>query len=175
MLFSSGSSRVTIQDAPDGLTISIPAKFDSNVMILLILLFTLNVAFLVSSLREQDFFAIFWASVVFLSARAMLWNVRGCEKILVDSQTLRLRFEMPGMTTTSSFDLSDVDTLRTFQHRGVRRLFTSMMLPNQRGTIIFDYKGKIHAFGADLAQSEAERVIQRINEYRSTLPEQSGG
>src|SRR6185437_12409166 len=160
MLFDSGSSRVTIQDAPDGLTISIPVKFDSSVMILLILLFALNVAFLVSSLREQDFFAILWASVVFLSARAMLWNVRGCEKILVDSQTLKLRFEMPGMTTTSSFDLSDVDTLRTFD--GVRRLFTLMMLPNQRGTIIFDYKEKkIRAFGADLAQSEAERVIQR--------------
>lgn len=173
MLFDSGSSRVTIQDAPDGLTVSIPAKFDSNVMILLILLFALNVAFLVSSLREQDFFAILWASVVFLSARAMLWNVRGCEKILVDAQTLKLRFEMPGMTTTSSFDLSDVDTLRTFEHRGVRRLFTFMMLPNQRGTIIFDYKGEIHAFGADLAQREAERVIQRINEYRSTVSKQN--
>jgi hypothetical protein len=164
----SDPARITMQDTPNGLNISIPAKFDLHVMVLTLLVFGLNVVFLVASLRDKDFFAILWAAVAFLCVRAMLWNTRGCERISVDGRTLTVRFEMPGIRETSSFDLSDVDTFRTFESRGVRRLFTFMMLPNQRGRIIFDYKGKIQAFGADLSLAEAEGIIRRIEQYSST-------
>jgi len=178
MHFNSGSSRVTIQDTPDGLDISIPSKFNPNLSVALTLWFVYNYMigrWIISDLRGDEasyldlVAVVLWLAVLYWIARAILWSIRGREKIYVRGRSFELRFEMPGIGRTSSFDLSEVEGLRIFPPTRYRPLFLFAMFPDHRGRIIFDDQKKVHAFGVDLSETEAERVIQRINEYRSTL------
>lgn len=108
-----------------------------------------------------------WLAFCYFIGRAILWTVAGCEKISSRAQTMTLRFEMPGVGRVLSFDLAKMDAFRIFRRPAVRHLGLFMMHPDHRGRIVFDYNGKVHAFGVDLSQSEAERVIRCIQKYES--------
>ena|SRR5690348_15800467 len=152
---------------PDELDISIRSNRDVHLVVFLLLAFALNFWFLISALRSEDLFTFVWLPVCYFIGRAILWTVAGCEKISFRAQTTTLRFEMPGVGRVLSFDLAKVDAFRIFKRPAVQRLGLFMMYPDHRGRIVFDYNGKVHAFGVDLSQTEAERVIQCIRQYES--------
>jgi hypothetical protein len=162
------SGRVTMHDGPDGLDIFIRSKRDANLVVFLVLGFAAYFWLLFEALRSKDLLSIFVQfAFSYFMARAVLWTAVGCERISLCGKSLTVRFQMPGVSRTSSFDLSNVDGFRIFKRPVVQRLGLFMMYPDHRGRIIFDYNGKVHAFGVDLPQIEAEQVIRRIKQYDS--------
>lgn len=186
MPFNTGSDRVTIQDSPDELNILIPAKFNLNLCIMLAVGFVLiyiQGRWIISDLRGDEISyldlipTVLWLAALYWIVRAVLWSVRGREKISLNESSLKIRFEMPGISRTFTFNISDVEGLRTFAPSapsGSRPLGLFIMFPDHRGRIVFDYKKKIHAFGVDLTEKDASRVIQRMEEFRSRIAQRLG-
>jgi hypothetical protein len=184
----SASRRAAIQDQPDGLHVTIPREFSPLGTLLLAMGFALfywNGSWVITDIRGADrsypdfIFLVIWLAVLTMIARAILWSMFGRERIIVDGEYLKIRREILHVGITHSFELAKVQALRVFVSIGFRipilnpegkkTLGVYLMSPDHRGSIIFEYKSKVRAFGIDLPEDEARRIIQRMEQHCATL------
>ena len=123
-----------------------------------------------------DFIAlVIWIAILSLILRAVSWSIWGCERIVIDGKILTIRREVLSLGLTRKFELAQVEGLRIFNSKGFRipilnpkgkkTLGLYLMSPDHRGTIVFECKSKTYAFGIDLTEEEARRVVQRMEQF----------
>ena len=186
----SGSAtwRAKVEERPEGLNVTIPREFNPLGTILLSSCFAiiyLQGRWIIDDIRSAvrsypDFIAlVIWLAILALILRAVLWSIWGLERIFVDGKILTIRREILALGMTRAFELAKVDGLRIFVSKGFRvpilnpqgkkALGLYLMSPDHRGTIVFEYKAKTYAFGIDLPEEEARRVIKQMEQYSPSL------
>ncbi len=168
----------TATEQSDGLAIRIPSK--RNIFIVGFLTFWLcgwlvgeimaPIGFFAAARKDPGTaaFLLFWlcgwtvggAFAIFI----WLWQVKGCEVVLISPTALSIKREVFGYGPNKQYDVSEIRQLRvsplTFNPFDFRSSMTFWSIGG--GALAFDYGFKTYRFGAGVDEAEARIILQTI-------------
>jgi hypothetical protein len=101
-----------------------------------------------------------------------LWQLKGCEVVIVSPTALGIKRELLGFGRTKHYDVSEIRDLRvaplTFNPFDFRSGMAFWGVGG--GALAFDYGYKTYQFGAGVDEAEARRILQMITTRLPRLP-----
>ena len=168
------SARATIDDTPDGLVVTIPARRKWSMILFLpfwlivwaIAEFgvTYHLFSAKSPMTTNLFLAVWlggWTAGGGLAAYAWLWSVFGKEVIVLGQTNFKTKRAIAGFGPAREYDLADMKNLRIDRRPVSPYNFATAELFGG-GKIAFDYGAKTFGFAAGVDEAEARELIRRF-------------
>lgn len=174
-----GKGRATINQLSQGMEVIIPAKRNYFIIIFLSCWLVGWSIGEVSAIKqiitsehfEEELFLFVWVTMWTMGGGfaliALLWNLRGKEKVSIDDFELRHVRDFVLFKRSKEYDLVHIEDLRSQPN------VTSQMFGMNSGidfwgftggNIVFDYGKSTHKFGGGLDEAEAKHIISEIKQ-----------
>lgn len=164
------NKNIQIRETPDSVICILPKRANIVAVIFLALwtmgyLFILAISIYGQIVDHRITGALNFALVIFglaalLAIQMILWNIKGCEIISLDAQSLEIRktgllFALPRKYETSLIGTFEVN-MKSKRKMGAFYGFTG-------STIQFTYWEQTKGFGQSLTEQQAKQIIQALN------------
>lgn len=168
--------RLRIKDQPNGLLITVDAKFSplsffmlSGVGILWVIVgavYLIGAFFDSISLLGAIFGIILWLIGPAFVGLQLLWMFHGVERLtLTDTHLIKTR-TIKGFNSTTKYRIDQISNIRKTPSRYPNDFSGKSKMerrnPRHHGHVAFDYRRKMNMFGEGLSDTEAERVIETL-------------